>query len=308
VHAQGYKFSVIDDTLPLTEDCRPYSIIDSGEILVQPYGGQFELGVDFPRVVYPNGKVKSIGPGARDFTALSNNGSYLVGFPLPGQGTDFYAIETAALVETDIGTPYIPGTVFGNYTVYMNGLNTSGTAVGSTITKDTLEFGVVYKNSTYSKYVYPGSTGCGLTGINDSGDMVGTYYTNLDRSHYYGFALVKSKGSQIKVAGCIDVNPTAISNSGYVVGSALSTPTTGQQRLVGFVFDIKGRVQVIDYKAYAPKTVQSSVGTLALSDTYQTQVFGVNSAGKIVGEFQGVYAGGSAKQTIYIPFLGTPSE
>jgi hypothetical protein len=290
-HAQSYSFSAIPDGLQPTQIRRPYAINDAGTILLQPYSA-YNTSTNCLLITGSTVKATEQYPGTDQYYSLSNNG-YITGTGIvPVYYLDSQYNQTAiAMPAGDTGYP--------------TGINTSLTVVGMATSPVNGFYAWTSKNGTFAKYVYPGSTGCTLNGINDIGDMVGTYFVDNSHKAFFGFVVTKGKGKEIAVPACIDPTPSAISGNGIVVGTAISIPSN---RRVGFVRSKGGSVAVIDYKKYAPASIEGPSGPAKLSKLYGTEVFGVNSSGVIVGTFTGTYvsADGQWSQTNTYPFMGKP--
>jgi hypothetical protein len=234
--------------------------------------------------------------GTEQYFGLSNSGL------IPGFGANgVYVVNDVNYNETAIAIP-------NNDLGYPTGVNSSGYAVGLATSISSQGYGWTFKNGAFAKYNYPGSTGCTLNAVNDSGDLAGTYYLENKHEVFYAFVSIKGRNAEISVPNCVDPNPSAISNTDIVVGSAVVNGSQTSGQLFGFVRGKSGQVTTVNYKSYAPKMVTGPSGQVPLSSQYQTEVFGVNSSGQIVGLFTGTYVDSSSSwsETIYIPFIGTP--
>jgi len=293
---QKFTYTTIPTGINQTTIQHPYAINNAGTILVQPYttAGQTQTAL---LITGTNVKqAQQITPNDQ-YLSLSNTG-YITGMGVGG----VYLLDSQ-YNQTFISFPQ-------SDTAYPTGSNQYNVVVGMANSSTTVSYGWTWKAGVVNKFIYPKSTGCGLNGVNDNGDVIGTFYLNNSHVEYYGFLTTKGKPSPIVVPGCFDPNPSSINNSGVVVGSAVISSGKQAGSVVGFYRTKTGSVSVIDYKSSAPKTVKSPYGQVPLSSTYRTEVYGVNDSGSIVGMFTGFYFDKVTGwgETIYIPFLGTPAK
>lgn len=274
---------------------RPFSITDGDTVLVQPYGGinspVLALLVTGTTVTL----TQQLDPNDQ-FLSLSNTGLIA--------GTD----SGGVFVEDDVAYSKTRVTTIAGDTSYPTGINKSGFVVGMSTSPTTQSYAWTWSNGTFTKFSYPHSSESTLNAVSDSGNLAGTFFTENLHTAYRAFAIVKGHSREISVPGCVDPLPSAINNDGLVVGSAVvaNSRTHGQE--VGFVSRPDCDVTTIDYKPYAPKTVQGPSGPVPIGSQFQTEVYGINKTGKLVGMFTGTYttADGTWSQTIYIPFIGSP--
>jgi len=289
--AQKYKFSEIVDGLQPTTIRRPYSISNDGTILLQPYSA---FNIPINGLLIKGSTIQTIAQpqGNGQLYSLSNNG-YISG--TSGMGV-FY-------LDPEYNVHQLQVPVGGGR--YATGINSSLLVVGMYTSSTSGVNAWTCKNGNFAQYVYPGSTECTLNGVNDNGDMVGTFFVDHLHTTYTAFLVVKGKAKAFAVSTCVDPLPSAISNNGIVVGTAISMPS---KRTIGFVRSSTGVIETIDYKKYAPASIPAPSGTATLTSSYGTEVFGVNSSGVIVGMFTGTYAtsDGTWSQTQYFPFMATP--
>lgn len=291
---QQYSYKVIPTGLPATTIQRPYSITDSGTILVQPYtpnGTSVALLVTGSTVK----QTEELNPS--DQYLSLNNAGLMAGLGYQGP----YVIDDVLYNQTFITVPDPNST-------YPAGVNASGLVVGMANTVNGAPYGWTWKSGTFATFTYPGSTGCSLNAVDDAGDVAGTFFRDKLHGEYFAFAIVKGHRIELGVPDCIDPVPAALTADGVVVGTAVAKHPKTHGKEVGFVRRHDGDVVVIDYKPHAPATIQGPTGPAALSANYQTEVFGVNKSGQIVGMFTGTYvsADGTWAETDYIPFIGSP--
>ena len=290
--AQQYTYSVIPTNQQETTITRPYAINDSGTILVQPYSA---FGTSAVCLLVTGSTVKQTDQyvGSDQYFSLSNNG-YMTGTGISG----VYYLDDVQYNITTIPVPQSDGG-------YPTGINSSLLVVGMATSSASGLYAWTSKNGSFSKYVFPGSSECTLNGVNDAGDLVGTYFLDKSHSQFYAFAVIKGKPVKFSVPSCLDPTPTAISTNDIVAGTAISL---SGNRNIGFVRSKTGSVVTIDYKSHAPASVTGPNGPVKLSSYYGTEVFGVNASGVLVGMFTGTYASADGKwgETLYIPFMATP--
>ena len=99
-------------------------------------------------------------------------------------------------------------------------INKQGTIVGGYGMPDGSGHGYIQQNGTFTQVDYPGAAGTELLGINDSGDIVGSY-TDADDNHSHGFLLSGGvfTGFDVPFPGSISTGPEGINNNHQVVGS-----------------------------------------------------------------------------------------
>ncbi len=105
----------------------------------------------------------------------------------------------------------------------------------------------------------PGSTGTALRGINNSGDIVGTY-THANST--LGFLYSGGTFSNIQMPGAIDTNPTGINSAGQIVG----------------FYHLAGNLHGFLY-------VDGNFSTIDVPGATATQASGINDLGQIAGTF-----------------------
>ena len=126
--------------------------------------------------------------------------------------------------------------------------------------------GFVYENGNYRQVDYPGATNTDLAGINNLGQIVGSYYT-LPTGLAGGFLLAGSQFIQLgfpNPGGALNplqAFPFGIDNDGTIVGAVLET-----RQLHGFVYRA-GVWQIVDIGRGSHWRVAISNGLLvAMSD------------------------------------------
>ncbi len=120
--------------------------------------------------------------------------------------------------------------------------------------------GYLWSNSVFTPVNFPGALATNAYDINDAGDIVGL---TVPTTHGMGRGFLESKGvfSIIAVPGSVADSATGINDAGQIVGNFEDTLNSAH----GFLFS-NGTFTQID----AP-------------DSYYTSVFGINNAGDVVG-------------------------
>jgi uncharacterized membrane protein len=90
---------------------------------------------------------------------------------------------------------------------------------------DTLiNHGFLYANGQYSTIDVPGAVSTIASGINDSGEIVGSFF---DGTHTHGFVDQNGMFSQIDISGAADTYVNAVNNNGMIAGSFTSDTAHG---------------------------------------------------------------------------------
>jgi probable HAF family extracellular repeat protein len=186
----------------------------------------------YEEISYPN--------STGTFAAAINDSNEIV-----GQYQDFVTNQTvyhAYLYEDgDYTNIDPPGSTFAT----ASGINDSGTIVGG-YTTTSKEMGFIDTNGTYSDVVYPGSrtAGTALSGINNKGVVVGTYWFRNSKGDWqmYGFILDNGKYTQLVAPGSYNTLPSAITDSGKVIG--FYSDSNGNS--YGFTYQ-NGKFTIINY-------------------------------------------------------------
>ena len=148
------------------------------------------------------------------------------------------------------------------------GINEPGTVVGFWDILDSdgnliADHGFSWKNGVFSQVDFPGAADTGVQGINDAGDLVGSWDSGVTSPITHGFVFSHGKFTSfdVPVAGATVTQPDDINALGQIVGLYLDANGIGH----GFLKD-GASFTIIDF----PGSVQ-------------TTVWGINSAGQIVG-------------------------
>jgi len=161
-----------------------------------------------------------------------------------------------------------------------NGINDSGTIVGYYIGNSV--HGFQFSNGNYSTIDVPGATKTYVSGINNLGDICGSYVDASGVNH--GFVMSNGIVTTLDFPGATTTNAQSINDSGEIVGSTVVADVRH-----GYLFS-NGNFTMID----APGASMAKSGA-SLSGT---DVHGINASGEIVGTYQdtaGVIHGFSAK-------------
>lgn len=224
--------------------------------------------LNYPGAVYTDAYgINNAGQIVGDFGALNGNG-YSHAFILSGSvyspvSQYIYPVgqtQNWAFGINDVTFPSWPSQIVGSYEVGSPG-------IGSV-------HGILYPGAFLD---YPGATNTGASGINNAGQIVGSYTDNSGVRH--GFLLTGyTMYSAVDYPGAIATTASGINNMGEIVG----TYEDSNQRYHGFLFN-GSTYTSFDYPA-------SGV---------QTFVNGINDKGQIVGTYEDA---SFAKQG----FLATP--
>lgn len=190
--------------------------------------------------------------------------------------------------------------------VFPAAINKSDTVVGTFQDLTTVfTHGFQWSGGTGQLYDYPGATQTWLSGINDAGLAVGSYFDSQGRG--FGFFLKNGQTKPLSVAGAYDTFPSGLNSHNAVVGSYDtfaggpnigfemngSTVTTIQYpgavstyplaindagAIVGYYYDGTTEHGFLEY--------QNSYSTLEPAGASSSLAFGINNAGEIVGEYR----------------------
>lgn len=113
------------------------------------------------------------------------------------------------------------------------GINTKGQIVGTCSIPGPTRGFILNPDGSFRFLAVPGASSTFLAGINDDGEVAGTYYSS---NPPFKGAFVYSRGlfETIKTNACHDLDAHAISNNGRVAGECVDGPVG-----VGFVYGAK---------------------------------------------------------------------
>jgi probable HAF family extracellular repeat protein len=151
----------------------------------------------------------------------------------------------------------------GSTYTYINGINNRGQVVG-----DSSVYGFIYDHGSYTIINVPGTPETltsGFSGvINDLGQAVGIYYSQISEFYFEGFLYSGGTYSTIDPPGSISSNPGGINDLGQIVG----TYEDDNFHWHGFLYS-SGKYITID----------------AIGSIY-TYVSGINDSGQMVGSYE----------------------
>jgi hypothetical protein len=152
---------------------------------------------------------------------------------------------------------------------YATGLNDSGTVTGwwnlyDSYGNTNIQHGFTWKDGTFTDVTFPGADVAGVTGINARGDFVGWWSLSIDAPTGSGFVSSKEKFTSfdVPVVPVVFTQPDDINDRGNIVGQYPYYLGAHGFLKVGDAFTF------IDYPP-----------------ALQTTVWGINSAGQMVGNY-----------------------
>jgi len=209
-------------------------------------------------------------PGAAYTSAQCNNNlGQIVGFnPTAG----FSSPNENFLLSLGVFEP-VHGYPGGESTLLIAVNPSGGKMVGSWTDKTGSEHGFLLFKKKYTSFDYPGAVWTEAIDINDSGDIVGTYF---DVTAAHGFKLQSGTFTNLDPPGAVGSFAETINNSGAVVGYYSLTDPLLNSGLQGYFLN-EGSFTSVNYPGAA-----------------QTAASGLNSSGQIVGWYvdnSGIYHG-----------------
>ena len=163
---------------------------------------------------------------------------------LVGLAADAKAQPTYSFTTIDV-----PGSSLPSHT-YATGINALGQIVGYSDVAGAF----LYDQGSYATLTVPGATNTKAYGINDSGQIVGSY-------DGHGFLLDHGSYTTLDVPGSVETCAYGINSSGQIVGNS---------SLGAFQLD------------------QGSYTMIDVPGSTSTQAFGINDSGQIVGSYNDV--------------------
>jgi len=145
----------------------------------------------------------------------------------------------------------------------VSGLNDSGTLCGSFWGADSVH-GFFLSDGTYTTYDVPGESYTDVTGINNAGDFVGTYFDPV--ISFQGFISVGGTVTTIDIPGGTYITPNGINTANQLVGSYVDAASGFSY---GFYSSPTGK---LTYPIHVP-------GSLT------TYLHGINDRGWMVGNY-----------------------
>jgi hypothetical protein len=183
------------------------------------------------------GRYQMDGTGDEGFGFIYSNGTY-TSFPLPSPANYGYVrgISDSGVVVGDQPAFYLTNGSLttiqfpGSTATDVDGITEGGTIFGTySNTPATCQCGFTYSNGVYSSITLPAPANSGnITGLNDSGDIVGTSPVGSINS---GFVYTGGAVKVIQYPGSLTTSPAGINNSGQIVG----TYTSRSGQYFGFI-------------------------------------------------------------------------
>jgi probable HAF family extracellular repeat protein len=187
-------------------------------------------------------------------------------------------------------------------------MNTTGTIVGTYFGKGVQQAFMVHSGG-FHEITLPGfpNAPATATGVNDHGDVVGTFRTDSSTSH--GFLLHNGKLTILSFPGAGDTQPVSINNQGVIVGvydinfptdpfrgfmwkdgvfSNLNPPESGghsQPEKISNAGDVVGTyISTIDGAQHGFSFDQGRYTTIDVPDSQLTAITAVNKFDNVLGE------------------------
>jgi probable HAF family extracellular repeat protein len=187
----------------------------------------------------------------------------------------FASLVSGALAQTSLGIAYKYSRLRNpGWDMVPVGINNSNVIVGW-YSDPFNTHGFIYKNGVFTTVDFPGADFTEAMGINDSGDVVGSYALPTAPSEFPGFLLHQGVFTTIDFPGSTHTWAMGINNAGTIVGSYPDAKSNTH----GFVYN-NGTFKTVD----APH--------LGSNAPASTQLNGINNSGIIVG---GVSQGGAVR-------------
>jgi probable HAF family extracellular repeat protein len=122
---------------------------------------------------------------------------------------------------TSVDDKNCPGAA-GGTAIAFYGINKAGTAVGwCTLSKTGAPIGLMYAKGKLTEFSYPKAMATEATGINDKGDVVGTFFDAKGAQH--GFLLHAKKFTQLDVPKESGSDAWGINNAGQITVYAINS-------------------------------------------------------------------------------------
>ncbi|HXD44415.1 MAG TPA: VCBS domain-containing protein [Pseudolabrys sp.] len=221
--------------------------------------------------LYQNGSFTFVHIGNQNNVSDINDYGVLAGFYSPNNSTPRYGF-----IENGVGQPVTTIDLSPNVSTDVEGINDSGDYIGSSY---------LHGGNTYSAFSVVGGTltffnpfgsnDAHANGINNAGDIVGTYGTHSYLEHNGVF-------TNIDVPGATQTAATDINNAGQIVGVYWDAAGRGH----GYI-ETNGVVVTVD----------NPLGTNS------TGVYGINDAGQVAGN----YYDASNSPKAFIATINNPS-
>jgi len=157
--------------------------------------------------LYSGGGYSNIGAPFFSAYGINNNGEIVGGDPNFSQ----ISVDNAG-VFTMISVPGLQPFM---------GVNDAGQIVGSVHTGGTTIQAFVYNAGTFDRFSVPSASETFAYGIDNSGDIVGTYYNGTN----HGFVDIGGVITSVDVPGAVATSAQGINNAGDIVGTYCATYT-----------------------------------------------------------------------------------
>jgi hypothetical protein len=203
-----------------------------------------------------------------------NTNSYLFADAINNTGVivgDYWSCTAGGYVGAIYSNGAITSVTAPSWT-FLNSINDAGQIVGEYGSPSGYPSGFLYSSGVLTNFDYPNSVGTSLVGINNSGTIVGNYFTSQDPNPPtgvgHGFVYSKGTFTAINVPGS-DKGSTVvigINNLGQILGSYTRGGNTY------YYLDTGGRFLTLNFSI--PQ---------AISNT--TTIAGLNDSGQIVGMY-----------------------
>lgn len=253
-----YTFTTIDFPAPGIVGQGATAINDRGQVI-----GDWEVGTLARGYLYEGGDFKSVDVSSQGGIIRGiNSRDEASGFFSDDRGLHGFLFDLHQNNRIDIDVPSADLTEAA-------GLNDRGEVVGDYRDAETGAFHGFLRSAAgfFHQLDFPGATGMGPTGINNLGQIVGTYDLNNDpvgNRHAFLYENGQFRTIDISRPGARVTNPMAINDNGEIAG--IYTDGAGNH---GFVFD--GSVfTIIDFH---------------LKGVILTEIWGINNSGTIVGRY-----------------------
>lgn len=203
VKAYGAEYRFTTISVPDSAHTMSFGINDLGDVVGAFIERQFEPAQGF---LYSDGQYYELATaGATNLTPFGINGSGLIAGTLVNQGQ-------FAFLMTDVSTTIL------DQAVRADAVNNRAVAVGYQSTPQFNQLAYSYEDGKYSQLVtpvdVPGILGSAATGINDKGDIVGYWFTDVDGVNVKITGFVRKAGK----LNPIDLIPLGINTDGAIVG------------------------------------------------------------------------------------------
>jgi hypothetical protein len=228
-NGQGYLYNSVTSAfspinVPGATSVYPYQINDLGQIVGAFTNGSgtfgfLDSGGTFTTIGVPGALQQPLGIGT-GAVGINSAGEIVGVWSAPPSGiAQGFTYSGGSFTNTNISDS--TSSLGGVAGTSLNGINDSGlvsgyVTKGQMIDNQIVEQGFVYNGSTFSPVIYPGAISTNVQDINNSGEVVGTYY--LADGAYWGFTYNDGTFTTIMYPGSSSTSLYGISNDGEIVG------------------------------------------------------------------------------------------